>query len=110
MIAIEVVAFGLGIVLIVLVIGIALGWFGERSGRSQRSTPSVTVVRISGHRDGHEEMQLLVNEQIIRHISDLAMRPADYQAQVEELEKLASSLANALGVEVWLRRLEGQER
>jgi len=58
---------------------------------------------------GHEELQLRVNDQLIRRISDQGLRPAEYQAATEELEQLASSLAAALGVEVWLRRLDAQK-
>jgi hypothetical protein len=110
MAVIDIMALLLPILLILLVVGIVAGWFGERGRIGQRAAPSVAVVRLGGYKDGHEDVRLLVNGQIIRHVSDEGTRAADYQAQVEDLEKLASSLAAALGVEVWLRRADASER
>ncbi len=107
MVAIEVVALGLVILVILLVAGIVTGAVGGRSPDA-RAAPTVALVRLR-EANGHEELQLRVNDQIIRQINDQGMRPADYQAQVEEMETLASSLAAALGVEVWLRRAESRK-
>jgi hypothetical protein len=109
MAAIEVVALGLVLLVIVLVVGIFTGAFGGKLGGA-RSTPSVAVVRLAGFKDGHEELQLRVNDQLIRRISDQGLRPADYQAQVQEVEQLASSLAAALNIEVWLRRADVRDQ
>ena len=106
---IEFIALGLVLLVIVLVVGIFTGAFGGKSIGS-RSTPSVAVVRLAGFKDGHEELQLRVNDQLIRRISDLGLRPADYQAQVQEVEQLASSLAAALNIEVWLRRADVRDQ
>ena len=109
MAVIEVVALGLVLLVIVLVVGIFTGAFGGRLGGA-RSTPTVAVVRLAGFKDEHEELQLRVNDQLIRRISDQGLRPADYQAQVQELEQLASSLAAALNIEVWLRRADVRDQ
>ena len=109
MAVIEFVALGLVLLVIVLVVGIATGAFGGK-GSGTRSTPSVAVVRLAGFKDGHEELQLRVNDQLIRRISDQGLRPADYQAQVQEVEQLASSLAAALNIEVWLRRADVRDQ
>ena len=109
MAVIEVVALGLVLLVIVLVVGIFTGAFGGKSSGT-RSTPSVAVVRLAGFKDGHEELQLRVNDQLIRRISDQGLRPADYQAQVQEVEQLASSLAAALNIEVWLRRADVRDQ
>ena len=109
MAAIEIVALGLVLLVIVLVVGILTGGLGGRVGGT-RPAPTVAVIRLTGHKDGREELQLRVNDQLIRCVSDQGLRPADYQAQTDELEQLASSLAAALGVEVWLRRADVREQ
>jgi hypothetical protein len=109
MAVIEIVALGLVLLVIVLVVGILTGSVSGRPD-STRVTPSVAVVRLTGHKDGHEELQLRINDQSIRCVSDLGLRPADFQAQSDELERLASSVAAALGVEVWLRRADVREQ
>jgi hypothetical protein len=109
MAVIEAVALGLVLLVIVLVAGIATGAFGGKPG-GPRSAPSVAVVRLAGFKDGHEELQLRVNDRLIRRIGDQGLRPADYQQQAQEVEQLASSLAAALGVEVWLRRADVREQ
>ena len=109
MAVIEVVALGLVLLVIVLVVGIFTGAFGGKSSGA-RSTPSVAVVRLAGFKDGHEELQLRVNDQLIRRISDQGLRPADYQALVQEVEQLASSLAVALNIEVWLRHADVRDQ
>lgn len=105
MAVIEIVALGLVLLVIVLVVGMLTG----RPGGA-RAMPSVAVVRLTGHKDGHEELQLRINDQLIRGVSDLGLRPGDFQTQSDELERLASSVAAALGVEVWLRRADVRER
>jgi hypothetical protein len=109
MAVIEVVALGLVLLVIVLVVGIFTGAL-QGKAVSLRTSPSVAVVRLMGYKDGHEELCLRVNDQAIRSITDQGVRPAEYQSQAEELEKLASSLAAALGVEVWLRRADVREQ
>ncbi len=109
MAVIEIVALALVLLVIVLVAGIFTGAFQGTASRL-RPSPNVAVIRLAGYKDGHEEMCLRVNDQAIRRITDQGLRPAEYQAQAEELEKLASSLATALGVEVWLRRADVREQ
>jgi len=108
MAVIEIIALGLAVLVIFLVVGIFTGLVGDR-GIGGRAAPTVALVRVPAAAGGHEELQLRVNDQLIRRISDQGLRPAEYQAATEELEQLASSLAAALGVEVWLRRLDAQK-
>lgn len=106
---IEIVALGLVVLAIALVAGIAMGAFpGKSAGANQ--PPSVLLIRLAGYKDGHEEMHLRINAQLIQSISDQGLRPADYLAQAAELEKLAGRLAAALGVEVWLRRADAKDQ
>lgn len=105
MAVIEMIALGLVLLVIFLVVGIFTGALGDK-GIGGRAAPTVALVRLSGATDGHAELHLRVNDQLIRRVSDQGLRPADYQAQVEELETLASGLAAALAVEVWLRRTD----
>jgi hypothetical protein len=109
MAVIEIIALGLALLVILLVVGIFTGAVGGKWAGA-RPTPSVAIVRVARARDGHEELRLHVNDQLIRRVSDQGLRPAEYQAQADELEALASSLAAALGVEVWLRRAEAGEQ
>ncbi|GEM_PF-2270659 len=109
MVVIEVIALGLVVLVILLVIGIVIGALGDRSAGG-RAVPTVALVRLLGAADGHEELQLRVNDRIIRQISDQGMRPDSYQAEVAALEELASGLATALGVEVWLRRDDSRKQ
>ncbi|MCX7670203.1 MAG: hypothetical protein N2439_09040 [Anaerolineae bacterium] len=107
MAVIEILALALVVLVILLVIGISIGAFGARGiGASPR--PTVALVRVTAGADGHQELQLRVNDQLIRRVSEQGLRPAEYQAAADELEQLASTLAEALGVEVWLRRLEAR--
>ncbi|MGC8782672.1 MAG: hypothetical protein ACP5UQ_17560 [Anaerolineae bacterium] len=107
MAVIELLALALVVLVILLVIGIYAGAFGARGiGASPR--PTVALVRVAAGADGHEEMQLRVNDRLIRRVSAEGLRPAEYQAAADELEQLASTLAEALGVEVWLRRVEAR--
>jgi hypothetical protein len=103
MAVIEIIALGLAVLVIFLVVGIFTGTARNRG-------PTVALVRVPAAAGGHEELQLRVNDQLIRRISDQGLRPAEYQAAAEELELLASSLAAALGVEVWLRRLDAAKQ
>jgi hypothetical protein len=105
MAVIEIIALGLGVLVIILVIGIFAGPGSDR-GIGGRAAPTVALVRVPAAAGGHEELQLRVNDQLIRRVSDQGVRPAEYQAATEELEQLASSLAAALGIEVWLRRAD----
>lgn len=107
MAVIEMLALALVVLVILLVIGIYAGAFGAR-GIGAPARPTVALVRVASGPEGHEELQLRVNDRLIRRVSDQGLRPADYQAQADELELLASSLATALGVEVWLRRVEAR--
>ncbi len=107
MAVIEILALALVVLVILLVIGIYTGVFGGR-GIGASARPTVALVRVAAGADGHEELQLRVNDQLIRRVSDEGLRPAEYQAAADELEKLASALADALGVEVWLRRVEAR--
>jgi len=109
MAVIEIIALGLGVLVIFLVVGIFAGPGSDR-GIGGRTAPTVALVRLPAAAGGHEELQLRVNDQLIRRVSDQGLRPAEYQAATEELEQLASSLAAALGVEVWLRRMAAAER
>lgn len=104
MAVIEMIALGLAVLVIFLVVGIFTGVIGERN--HGRAAPTVALVRVPAGANTHEELQLRVNDRLIRRVSAEGLRPADYQVATEELEQLASSLAVALGVEVWLRRAD----
>lgn len=106
---IEIVALGLVLLVIVLVAGIAMGAFPGKGAAINRP-PSILLIRLTGYKDGHDEMHLCINDQLIRRISDQGLRPADYLTQADELEKLAGRMAAALGVEVWLRRADATDQ
>ncbi len=106
MAAIEIIALIMAGLVVLLVAGLLAGWW---TGKGTRPAPTVTLLRLTGFRSYREEVRLLVNDRLIRRVSDEATRAADYQAQVEELEVLASSLAAALGVETYLRRVDVRE-
>lgn len=109
MAVIEMIALGLAALVIFLVIGIFTGAVGDRASGG-RAAPTVALVRLPTAAGGREELQLRVNDELIRRVSDQGLRPAEYQAAVEELELLASNLAAALGVEVWLRRTDAHKQ
>ena len=55
--------------------------------------------------DGVEETRLLLNDQPILVASSAGVRLADYAAEVEQLEAIATHMASALGVTVEFTRL-----
>jgi hypothetical protein len=106
MAAIEIIALIMAGLVVVLIAGMLSGWW---TGKATKPAPTVTLLRLTGLRSNHEELRLLVNDRLIHRVSDEATRAAEYQAQVDELEKLASSLSTALGVEIYLRRADVHE-
>jgi hypothetical protein len=105
MIAVESLLFLLGgIVLAILLMQL----FGRPAdgGRGARVAPVVKLMRMVGYPDNHEELRLLLNEQVIQVVSDEGLRQEVYAAETERLEALATSIAAALDVNVELARVD----
>jgi hypothetical protein len=103
MIAVESLLFLLGgIILAVILIQVFGRW--PEAGRG-RALPLVRLVRQTPPADGHEETRLLINEQAIVTASSQGLRLADYAAEVEQIEAMATRIASALGVNVELARI-----
>lgn len=103
-IAIESLLFLLaGIVLAVVLIQV----FGRGSG-SHKTTAGVKLERRVWPREGTEETRLLINDQAILAASSVGVRLADYADEVEQLERVATRIASALGVSVELTRPPGK--
>ena len=105
---IEFIALGLVLLVIVLVVGIFTGAFGGKASGT-RSTPSVAVVRLTGFKDGHEELQLRVNDQLIRRISDQGLRPRITRRRCRRSSSLRQP-GRGLNIEVWLRRADVRDQ
>ena len=102
-IGIEALLFLLGGIILALVLIKAFG----RSGTDARSrgAAQVRLERTMNSADGVEETRLLLNDQPILVASSAGVRLADYAAEVEQLEAIATHMASALGVTVEFTRL-----
>jgi len=106
-IAIESLLFLLGGIILTLVLVKA---FGRSSTDARpRGTAQVRLERSMNAADGVEETRLLLNAETILVASSAGVRLADYAAEVEQLESLATHMASALGVTVELTRLSGKD-
>ena len=102
-IAVESLLFLLGGVILAFVLIKAFG----RSANDARSrgAAQVRLERTMNSADGVEETRLLLNDQPILVASSAGVRLADYAAEVEQLEAIATHMASALGVTVEFTRL-----
>jgi hypothetical protein len=92
-IAIESLLFLLGGVILTLVLVKAFGRGSDEA--KSRGTVQVKLERAMNASDGIEETRLVLNEQTILVASSAGVRLADYAAEVEQLEAIATT---------WLRR------
>jgi hypothetical protein len=102
MIAIESLVFLIAGAVLVGVLAWALGW--GRSGRGAPHAPSVKLVRAARNTQGREELLLTVNDRVILAASNEGLRLADYAERVEQIEAVATRLAEALGSPVEFAR------
>jgi hypothetical protein len=107
MIAVESLLFLLGGIVLAVVLMQLFGRPAENvRERIVPVTPVVKLVRLVSYPDHHEELRLLVNEQLILSVSDEGLRQEAYAAETERLESVATSIAAALGVNVELSRVD----
>jgi len=102
-IAIESLLFLLGGIILALVLIKAFGRSGNEA--RARGAAQVRLERTMNSADGVEETRLLLNDQPILVASSAGVRLADYAAEVEQLEAIATHMASALGVTVEFTRL-----
>jgi hypothetical protein len=105
-IAIESLLFLLGGVILTLVLVRAFGRSSDDA--KSRGSAQVKLERAMNASDGIEETRLVLNEETILVASSAGVRLADYAAEVEQLEAIATHMASALGVTVELTRLSGK--
>jgi hypothetical protein len=106
-IAIESLLFLLGGVILTLVLVKAFGRSSADEARP-RGSAQVRLERTMNPSDGVEETRLVLNAETILVASSAGVRLADYAAEVEQLEAIATHMASALGVTVELARLSGK--
>jgi heme/copper-type cytochrome/quinol oxidase subunit 3 len=102
-IGIEALLFLLGGIILALVLIKAFGRSGNEA--RARGAAQVRLERTMNSADGVEETRLLLNDQPILVASSAGVRLADYAAEVEQLEAIATHMASALGVTVEFTRL-----
>lgn len=102
-IGIEAFLFLLGGIILALVLIKAFGRSGNEA--RARGAAQVRLERTMNSADGVEETRLLLNDQPILVASSAGVRLADYAAEVEQLEAIATHMASALGVTVEFTRL-----
>ena len=105
-IGIEALLFLLGGIILALVLIKAFGRSGNEA--RARGAAQVRLERTMSSADGVEETRLLLNDQPILLASSAGVRLADYAAEVEQLEGIATHMASALGVTVEFTRLPGK--
>ena len=102
-IGIEALLFLLGGIILALVLIKAFGRSGNEA--RARGAAQVRLERTMNSADGVEETRLLLNDQPILVASSAGVRLADYAAEVEQLEAIATHMASALDVTVEFTRL-----
>ncbi len=95
----------IGLAALVAAVVWAVNNVGDKGGRDKAQRTQLRLERRTRFPEGIEETRLLINDRPILAASSDGLRLADYADEVEQLETLATKIADALGGRVELARV-----